>query len=134
MLGRIFTPFKLPSALVVRPSRASILTRRTFAQSAVSFSSGGSQKEPLAKEWKGSQPEEHSTQRLKRGDNKDIAAAAAKEGLDERANYEGIAEGSKSQATTERGGRKAEAKAKKEHPAAPEPVIGMNDERGQKGH
>lgn len=44
---------------------------------------------------------------------------------------EGVADNTKSQATTERGGRKQERKAKEEHPAAPKPIIGMNDERAQ---
>lgn len=44
---------------------------------------------------------------------------------------EGIADNTKSQGMTERGGRKQARKAKEEHPAAPEPIIGMNDERAE---
>jgi hypothetical protein len=36
-----------------------------------------------------------------------------------------------SDAATERGGRKNERKVKQDHPKAPEPVLGMNDERAQ---
>ncbi|EPS25267.1 hypothetical protein PDE_00200 [Penicillium oxalicum 114-2] len=132
MSGRFINSFNV-SALLVRATRASIPAKRTLAQSAVAFTSRGSQQEPLAKEWKGTQIDEHSVSRAKRGDTKDPSAAAVKSGLDERAQNEGMADSSKSDAATERGGRKAEAKVKKEHPAAPEPVIGINDERGQKG-
>lgn len=44
---------------------------------------------------------------------------------------EGIADDTKSQGMTERGGRKQAQKTKEEHPAAPEPIIGMNDERAE---
>jgi hypothetical protein len=51
--------------------------------------------------------------------------------MKEREGNEGIADDTKQQGTTERGGRKHGQKAKEEHPAAPEPVIGMNDERAR---
>jgi hypothetical protein len=51
--------------------------------------------------------------------------------MKERERNEGIADDTKQQGTTERGGRKHGQKAKEEHPAAPEPVIGMNDERAR---
>lgn len=37
-------------------------------------------------------------------------------------------------ATTEADERNSTAKAKKDHPEAPDVVIGMQDERGGKGH
>ncbi|KAJ5975671.1 hypothetical protein N7481_009378 [Penicillium waksmanii] len=74
-----------------------------------------------------------SVQRAKKGDTSDPGAAAVASGLEEREANEGIADDSKSGATTERGGSKHAAKAKREHPAAPEPIIGMNDERARKG-
>lgn len=49
---------------------------------------------------------------------------AAKEGQAERASGDGSA------ATSERDDTNQNAKAKKDHPEAPGPVIGMNDERG----
>ena len=38
-----------------------------------------------------------------------------------------------SQATSQKDQRNSNERAKKEHPEAPEPVIGMNEERGGKG-
>lgn len=74
---------------------------------------------------------EDSVKRAKKGDTKDPGAAAVASGLKEREVNEWIADDSKSGAITERGGSKHAAKAKKEHPAAPEPIIGMNDERAR---
>ncbi|KAJ5391814.1 hypothetical protein N7509_007304 [Penicillium cosmopolitanum] len=76
---------------------------------------------------------DNSVKRAKKGDTRDPGAAAVASGLEERKANEWIADDSKSGATTERGGSKHAAKAKKEHPAAPEPIIGMNDERARKG-
>lgn len=75
--------------------------------------------------------EEHAIKRAERGEKEDPAAAAVASGIEERRRNEGIADDTKSGATTERGGSKHAAKAKKEHPAAPEPIIGMNDERAK---
>lgn len=85
----------------------------------------------ITKEWKGSQPEEHTKERAKRGDAVDVHAAPSTSGMQEREVNEGIADNTKSQGMTERGGRKQARKAKEEHPAAPEPIIGMNDERAE---
>lgn len=52
-------------------------------------------------------------------------------GLKEKKESAGVADGSKQAAVTEREGLKQERQAKKEHPKAPEPIIGMNDERGE---
>ena len=40
---------------------------------------------------------------------------------------------SRSQAATQKDEKNSGQRAKEEHPEAPEPVIGMNDERGGKG-
>lgn len=40
----------------------------------------------------------------------------------------------KSQATSQRDVGNNNERAKKDNPEAPEPVIGMNDEKGGKGH
>lgn len=63
------------------------------------------------------------------GHNYDIQSEAAHASKSERAAGTGA-----SQATTQKGGAEFANKAKKEHPKAPEPIIGMNEERGGKGH
>ncbi|CAG8286478.1 unnamed protein product [Penicillium salamii] len=83
----------------------------------------------IFKDWKGN--EEHTTERSKKGDTTDVHAEASASGMKERETNEGVADGTKSQGTTERGGTKYSSKAKKENPKAPEPIIGMNDERGK---
>lgn len=85
----------------------------------------------LSEEWEGSKPEENTKERAKRGETADVHAAAGASGMQERERNEGVADETKSQGMTERGGHKHGRKAKEEHPAAPEPIIGMNDERAQ---
>lgn len=51
--------------------------------------------------------------------------------MKEKEEYHGISDHSKSHATTQRDGLSHGRKAKEEHPKAPEPIIGMNDERGK---
>jgi hypothetical protein len=85
----------------------------------------------ITKDWKGS--EEHTTERSKEGDTADIHASSSASGLKERENNQGVADATKSQGMTETGGAKHGKKAKKEHPKAPEPIIGMNDERAKVG-
>jgi len=75
--------------------------------------------------------EEHAVHRTQRNDTTDPETEASSEGMAERGENEGIADGNKSQATTERGGLKHQRRAKEEFPKAPEPVIGMNDERAE---
>lgn len=121
---------RVPSALVAHSSRASTLPTRSIASPGAIYHPRGARCQSVTKPWKGSQPDEHSIPRAKRGDTKDPSASAVASGLEERDINEGIADDTKSQATTERGGRKEERKAKKDHPVAPEPILGMNDERG----
>ena len=121
----------VPSALVARSSRASISSTRAIAQPAAIYTPRGVRHQSITKPWKGAGTEEHNIPRAKRGDTKDPFASASASGVEEREVNEGIADTTKSQGTTERGGRKAASKAKKDHPAAPEPIIGMNDERGE---
>lgn len=83
------------------------------------------------KKWTGTADEEHAVHRTERNDTTDPETEATSEGMAERAENEGIADGNKSQATTERGGLKHQRRAKEEFPKAPEPVIGMNDERAE---
>jgi hypothetical protein len=85
----------------------------------------------LKKDWKGSSADEHTVNRSKKGDTADIPADASITGMSERRVNEGVADDTKSQGMTERGGSKHGEKAKQEHPKAPEPIIGMNDERAK---
>ncbi|MCJ1254899.1 hypothetical protein MMC24_002715 [Lignoscripta atroalba] len=84
-------------------------------------------KEGNEPDWVGRGAEEHVTNR---GDELDIHAAASKSGQRDRAN-----DSNQSSAASERDNRKDNERAKKDMPEAPPgPVIGMNDERGGKGH
>ncbi|KAJ5284343.1 hypothetical protein N7497_000374 [Penicillium chrysogenum] len=83
----------------------------------------------IFEDWKGSSAEEHIRKRSEKGDTDDVHSEAAASGLRERRANQGLADETKSQGMTERGGTKYGKKAKEEHPKAPEPVIGMNDER-----
>ena len=76
----------------------------------------------LGADWDGRQPQDHVTN----SDNVlDIQSSASKSGKQQRA------EGSHpSSAATEKDVGNDNAQAKKDHPEAPGPVIGMNDERG----
>lgn len=128
MPGNHLISLRLPSALIAHSPRASILPTRSIAEI---YAPRGARLQSITKEWKGAHTEEHSIPRAKRGDTKDPSADAVASGMKERDMNEGIPDDTKSQATTQRGGRKEERKAKHEHPAAPEPIIGMNDERGE---
>ncbi|KAI9368671.1 hypothetical protein BJX61DRAFT_546310 [Aspergillus egyptiacus] len=88
----------------------------------------------LAQDWKGSGQEKHATTRSKKEhDNTDPETIAANRTREDREENFGVGGTGISDAATERGGRKNEREVKKDHPKAPEPVIGMNDERAQKG-
>ncbi|PWY77540.1 hypothetical protein BO70DRAFT_363488 [Aspergillus heteromorphus CBS 117.55] len=88
----------------------------------------------LAKEWQGRGSEEHPVNRTKKRDVTDPVTDASASAMKDREESEGVADAARPQGTTGRGGQEHGKKAKEEHPKAPEPVIGMNDERGQKGH
>lgn len=99
-----------------RPATISTLTKATLLSTArPRFASG----------WEGRQPEEHVTNRK---DELDVQSSAAKSGKRERA---GGSE--QSSATSEKDHGNQNEKAKKDHPEAPGPVLGMNDERGSVG-
>ncbi|KAJ5382393.1 hypothetical protein N7517_000304 [Penicillium concentricum] len=83
----------------------------------------------IFEDWKGSSAEEHTRKRAQKGDAEDVHSEAAATGLRERKTNQGLADETKSHGTTERGGTKYGKKAREEYPKAPEPVIGMNDER-----
>ncbi|KAJ5753148.1 hypothetical protein N7520_010065 [Penicillium odoratum] len=118
---------------VLAPYLPFTLLKQPIAQPAF-VALGGVRHESTLNKWKGSSTDDHSTQRSKKGDTYDIASEASASGMEERQENQGIADQTKSQGTTQRGGIKSSKKAKAEHPAAPEPIIGMNDERAQKGH
>lgn len=87
----------------------------------------------LFRKWTGKFSNEHAVNRKRVNDTTDPGTAAVNAGMEDRRESEFIADPTKSEATTERGGLRAERKAKEEHPKAPEPVIGMNDERARVG-
>ncbi|KAL6715563.1 hypothetical protein ACLMJK_006524 [Lecanora helva] len=78
-------------------------------------------------QWTGRQAKEHVTNR---GDELDVQSGASQSGKRERASNDE----KQSQGTTEKDKGNQNEQAKKDHPEAPGPVIGMNDERGQMGH
>lgn len=75
----------------------------------------------------GGEPEDHVTES---DESHNVQKDASREGMKERAK----GQESDSAAVSERDNQKMNEKAKKEHSEAPRPVIGMNDERGGKGH
>ncbi|OKL64490.1 hypothetical protein UA08_00872 [Talaromyces atroroseus] len=96
--------------------------------------SNGTKKEPKFQEWKGSSTQDHAINRASRNDITDPEVEGVASGREERKQNASVADATKSSATTERDLGQNAKKAKQEFPKAPEPVIGMSDERGQKGH
>lgn len=72
--------------------------------------------------WEGRKPDDHVTITE---DELDIQSGASKSGRRQRAE-----ESHPSSAATEKDSRNDNEQAKKDHPEAPGPVIGMNSERG----
>ncbi|KAJ5793736.1 hypothetical protein N7457_000335 [Penicillium paradoxum] len=126
-----FTPM-MRSMSVSRPHSRLVLRLHSVMQPPVLCAHFGVRKYSIFKDWKGSTPEDHSHKRSEKGDTEDIHSEASASARRERVESHGIADDSISQAITERGGTKREKQAKEEHPKAPEPVIGMNDERQKK--
>lgn len=84
----------------------------------------------VTKDWKGTSGEKHTTHRVKKENDKtDPQTIGASQAMKDREQNFGSEKSGQSGAATETGGRKNAKKAKKDHPKAPEPVIGMNDER-----
>jgi len=94
------------------------ISRPLHASAAFSVSKTGLKRE-------GSKSEDHVTEN---NDSHNVQKDASKSGQQERAKG-----GSNSQAMSEADHGNQNAKAKKDHPEAPGPVLGMNDERGGKG-
>ncbi|KAI4742076.1 hypothetical protein E4T50_07474 [Aureobasidium sp. EXF-12298] len=98
--------------------------RRTFVSSTCRYSSGGklSTDDSVANE---AYPDsEHATDKK---DKLDVQSANAAEGQKSKNRDEG------GTATQRRDSNNSTSQAKKEHPEAPDVVIGMQDERGGKG-
>ena len=76
--------------------------------------------------WQGRGIGEHT---VNRKDELDVQSNASQSGGRERAS----GDERQSQASTEKDSGNQNEQAKKDHPEAPGPVIGMNDERGQVG-
>ncbi|KAJ8109722.1 hypothetical protein OPT61_g7252 [Boeremia exigua] len=74
-----------------------------------------------------SQDDKHSVNKAKKGDHHDIQTSNVKDGLDK------AKQGAGGHATEGRDSAGGKAKAKKEFPEAPDPAIGMQDERGGRG-
>lgn len=84
-----------------------------------------------SREWRGTSTDDHAINRTKKHDITDPQMESTQSGQGERERNEAIADASKSSSTTERDVNKSQERAKKEHPHAPEPVIGVNDEKGE---
>ncbi|EED21500.1 conserved hypothetical protein [Talaromyces stipitatus ATCC 10500] len=82
-------------------------------------------------EWKGSSTSDHAVNRADKNDVTDPLVEGVSRGRAEKRENLGIADSTMSGATTERDlGRNAK-RAKEKNPKSPEPIIGINDERGQ---
>ncbi|KAJ5493817.1 hypothetical protein N7463_009904 [Penicillium fimorum] len=123
----------LHSMSVPRQAWRVILPLQSVIHLSVLHAPIGSRHYSIYEDWKGSSAEEHTRKRAEKGDAEDVHSEAAATGLSERKTNQGLADDTKSQGITERGGTKYGKKAKEEHPKAPEPIIGMNDERPKKG-
>ena len=77
------------------------------------------------REYTGRKPDEHVVNRT---DGKDVQSKPSQQGMNEKVQGK-----SESHGIAETGGGH-NAKAEKERPKAPRPVIGMNDERGEQGY
>ena len=77
----------------------------------------------VTKDWEGRQADEHITNR---GDSLNAQSSASNSGQADRADQSTGG----SQATSQEDKGNQNKQAEKDHPEAPTPVIGMNDERG----
>ena len=71
----------------------------------------------------------HVTDKANSDAKYNIQSSASKTGQEQRASGS-----TQSQATSQKDSRNNNERAEKDHPEAPRPVIGMNEERGSKGH
>ncbi|KAL4900973.1 hypothetical protein BDW74DRAFT_160916 [Aspergillus multicolor] len=88
----------------------------------------------VTKDWKGSSGEKSASHRVEHeNDTTDPQTIASSRTMKDREENFGVGNRGESDAATERGGLKNQEKVKKDHPKAPTPVLGINDERAQKG-
>ncbi|KAF2721920.1 hypothetical protein K431DRAFT_284369 [Polychaeton citri CBS 116435] len=102
------------------------LAKRASIRGSQTRSSRGLHQSLYARQQKGNGTEQTHT--LDRDDRTNIQVEQSQRGRESRA------EGDGGTATTQKDDRSNTARAKKEHPEAPDVVIGMQDERGTKGH
>ncbi|CAK45630.1 hypothetical protein AnigIFM63604_011899 [Aspergillus niger] len=122
---------KLHNLLVPRPPTPCLLPLRSIWQPAAIHTPRSVQarlNSGLGKDWKGTGAEDHAVDRTQKNDTTDPTTDASASVMQDR--KEGEGNDAKPQGATEKGGSQHGKKAKQEHPKAPEPIIGMNDERG----
>lgn len=126
---------KLPNIMLPRPPHLHNLRLRPTLQPTASLTIprriGARLKSSLEEKWSGSSNADHTVVRTEKHDHTDPQTIASAASMKERENNRNIADDTLSQATTEREGVKFGRRAKRDHPNAPEPVIGMNDEKGE---
>ncbi|QSS50848.1 hypothetical protein I7I53_06013 [Histoplasma capsulatum var. duboisii H88] len=83
--------------------------------------------------WTSSKGEGHNLDRSRRSDTTDPTTKGTAGGLKRKGETTKRKDNSKSNATEERNHEGSTKKAENEFPEAPRPIIGMSDERGQKG-
>uniref|UniRef100_A0A093UXB5 Uncharacterized protein n=1 Tax=Talaromyces marneffei PM1 TaxID=1077442 RepID=A0A093UXB5_TALMA len=130
-LNAILQPasFHTPHSVRARFSSDSLQTQQQNSESHSSRSS--TVKGHKFQEWKGSSTADHATNRAAKNDVTDPEVEGVVKGRAEKQRSSGLADSTMSGAMTERDlGRNAK-RAKEEHPKSPEPIIGMNDERGE---
>lgn len=82
----------------------------------------------ITKGWEGRQPEEHPTNS---DDDLNVQVSATHSGREDRSKGDpSVSGGGHSVATVEKDKGNQNEQAQKDHPEAPGPVLGMNDERG----
>lgn len=122
---------KLHNLLVPRPPTPCLLPLRSIWQPAAIHTPRSVQarlNSGLGKDWKGTGAEDNAVNRAEKNDTTDPTTDASASVMQDR--KEGGGNDAKPQGATEKGGSQHGKKAKQEHPKAPEPIIGMNDERG----
>ncbi|KAI9845320.1 MAG: hypothetical protein M1837_004942 [Sclerophora amabilis] len=102
------------SKTLLQQSRRSSHITRAFSQSSPTL------------QWEGRKTDEHVTNT---DHELDIQSQASKSGKRDRATGDGA-----QQAAVQKDTGSHNQRAEKDNPEAPKPVIGMNDERGSKGH
>ncbi|KAK8209236.1 hypothetical protein IWZ01DRAFT_483169 [Phyllosticta capitalensis] len=110
-----------PSLLARRPRFNTLPTRRPF-------STTPTQLDEARKDEAGKRPIHREDAHVLKKDGYDVQSENAKRG---KADHDA---GTGGNATARRDETQSTRRAKEEHPEAPDVVIGMQDERGQKGH